>query len=185
MSDEETTRILNRKSPKLSLGSEDTVAYSTLQSPTLAGKSSPGGRDEDHTKVFRPSKSADADQALGAKAQDGFNGEPVVGWLVVVDGPGKGQSIKLGFGMNSIGRAKEARVSLDFGDEEISRQDHASVTYDPKGNKFYLQHGGGINLTYLENAPVLQPLELKGRETISIGNTKLIFIPFCGANFVW
>lgn len=185
MSDEETTRILNRKSPKLNPGTDDTVAYSTLQTPTAAGKASSGSRDEDFTKVFRPSKSSDTGSAAGVQAQDGFNGEPVVGWLVIVDGPGKGQSIKLGFGMNSIGRGKEARVSLDFGDEEISRQDHASVTYDPKGNKFYLQHGGGINLTYLEDAPVLQPAELKGRETISIGHTKLIFIPFCGAHFVW
>ena len=87
--------------------------------------------------------------------------------------------------MNSIGRAKEARISLDFGDEEISRQDHASVVYDPKGNKFYLQHGGGINLTYIGQTPVLQPVEIRGRETISIGNTKLIFVPFCGPDFIW
>ena len=104
---------------------------------------------------------------------------------MVIDGPGKGQAIKLGFGMNNIGRSSQARAALDFGDEEISRQDHASVTYDPKGNKFYLQHGGGINLTYVGDSPVLQPVELKGREHILIGNTKLMFVPFCGPEFVW
>ncbi len=185
MSDEDTTRILNRKTPKLGNEADDTVAYSSMQKSSVTDKKSSSSRDEDYTKVFRPSKPGEA--ALGAPVQvsAGFSGEPVVGWLVVVDGPGRGQSLPLGFGMNSIGRAKEARISLDFGDEEISRQDHASVVYDPKGNKFYLQHGGGINLTYIGQTPVLQPVEIRGRETISIGNTKLIFVPFCGPDFIW
>lgn len=45
--------------------------------------------------------------------------------------------------MNSIGRASDERVALDFDDELISRKGHAIVTYDPKGRKFYIQHGGG------------------------------------------
>ncbi len=186
MSDEDTTRILNRKAPKLGNEVDETVAYSSMQKSAVTDKtSSSSSRDEDYTKIFRPTKPSET--VLGAPAQTGtaFNGEPVVGWLVIVDGPGKGQALPLGFGMNNIGRAKEARISLDFGDEEISRQDHASVAYDPKGNKFYLQHGGGINLTYIGETPVLQPVEIKGRETISIGNTKLSFVPFCGPDFIW
>ena len=87
--------------------------------------------------------------------------------------------------MNGIGRNSDQRVSLDFGDEEISRESHALLTYDTKGRKFYLQHGGGVNLTYVGDSPVLQILELKGREIISIGKTNLCFIPFCGAEFEW
>ncbi|BDW11450.1 hypothetical protein PSHI8_15330 [Polynucleobacter sp. SHI8] len=186
MSDEETTRFINRKSPKLNAPVDDTVAYSTMQAPTGSPKASQTNRDDDYTKIVRPgSSSISGATVLTETAADTFSGEPVVGWLVIVDGPGKGQSMQLGSGMNGIGRAKEARVSLDFGDEEISRQNHASVVYDPKGNKFYLQHGGGINLTYLGDAPVLQPVEIIGRETISIGNTKLVFVPFCGPNFIW
>ena len=120
----------------------------------------------------------------GAPVKD-FAAEPVVGWLVVVEGPGKGQSVKLGYGMNSIGRGPEERVSLDFGDEEISRHGHAMLTYDSKGRKFYIQHGGGTNLTYLGEAPVLQPHEINGREIIGIGKTQLCFIPLCGPDFEW
>jgi hypothetical protein len=189
MSDEETTRFINRKSPKTNTPVDETVAYSTMQTPTASPKATQGGRDDDFTKIVRPGVATSTTGATGVAGAsvDTFSssGEPVVGWLVIVDGPGKGQSMQLGSGMNGIGRAKEARVSLDFGDEEISRLNHASVVYDPKGNKFYLQHGGGINLTYLEEAPVLQPIEIKGRETISIGNTKLVFMPFCGPNFSW
>jgi hypothetical protein len=134
------------------------------------------------TKIFRPS-SKGSNSVAGQS--DNFVTEPVVGWLVIIDGPGKGKFVKLGFGMNAIGRSPESRVSIDFGDDQISRENHALLTYDTKNRKFYIQHGGGANLTYLGESPVLQPFELKGNEVISIGNTKLYFVPFCGANFNW
>ena len=111
--------------------------------------------------------------------------DPLVGWLVVISGPGQGQYIRLGHGMNSIGRSEGQRCRIDFGDTEISRKTHASVTYDPRGRKFYLMHGGGQNLTYLCDAPVLQPVLLTGGELISLGKTTLKFIPLCGPDFDW
>jgi hypothetical protein len=104
---------------------------------------------------------------------------------VVIDGPGRGTSLTLGYGLNSIGRASDQRIVLDFGDEEISKTSHAALTYDPRGRRFYLQHGGGINLTYVGDDPVLQPRELLGREVIGLGRTRLIFVPFCDAGFDW
>jgi hypothetical protein len=146
----------------------------------LAG--SPDIDGDSDTKIFRPSSKG----SVPAEGQtDNFVIEPVVGWLVIIDGPGKGNFVKLGFGMNAIGRSSESRVSIDFGDDQISRENHASLTYDAKNKKFYIQHGGGANLTYLGDSPVLQPFELKGNEVISIGITKLYFVPFCGANFNW
>ena len=170
MADEDTTRVVTRKSTQ-DLG--DTVITSGLEHRTITSNKDP------ETKIFRPASSS-----INSTA-DKLNKEPVVGWLVVVDGPGKGQSLQLGYGMNTIGRASDERVSLDFGDEEISRNSHAMLTYDGKNRKFYLQHGGGVNLTYLGESPVLQPHELVGRELISIGNTRLIFVPFCGEVFDW
>lgn len=145
----------------------------------------PGLSDTDgdsDTKIFRPSSKSSTDAGSDV---DNFVVEPVVGWLVIIDGPGKGNFVKLGFGMNAIGRSHESRVSIDFGDHQISRENHALLTYDEKNRKFYIQHGGGANLTYLGELPVLQPFELKGQEVISIGNTKLYFVPFCGADFNW
>ena len=112
-------------------------------------------------------------------------GGPVVGWVVVVDGPGKGHARALGYGTNPLGRGADARVRLDFGDDRISRQAHAIVTYDPRGRKFYLQHGGGTNLTYLDGAYVPQPTVLEGMQHIRIGATTLRFVPFCGPDFDW
>ena len=114
-----------------------------------------------------------------------FKEDPVVGWLVVVEGPGKGRAMQLGYGMNAIGRGATDRVKLDFGDDQISRGEHAVVTYDPRGRKFYVQHGGGTNLTYLGDDPVLTPVELPALSHIAIGNTVLRFVPLCGDGFDW
>lgn len=119
-----------------------------------------------------------------APAQEGM-ANPVVGWLVVIDGPGKGNFLKLGFGQNSIGRASTERVCIDFGDSEISRANHATVTYDPRGNRFYIQQGSGTNLAYLNDSPILSPTVLEPSSEVSLGQTKLRFAAFCDDQFTW
>ena len=111
--------------------------------------------------------------------------DPVVGWLVIIDGPGQGRALNLGYGVNSLGRGATDRVNLNFGDSRISQSNHASVTYDPRGRRFYLQHGSGKNLTYLNEAPVLAPIELPASSHISLGDTTLRFVPLCGEAFDW
>lgn len=120
----------------------------------------------------------------GTEKEDALN-NPVVGWLVIIDGPGKGSSHQLGFGANPIGRAESERVSLDFGDSEISRHSHALLTYDPRGNTFYLQNGNSLNLTYLNDEPVLSPCILEAHSKIQLGKTTLCFIPLCTQKFNW
>lgn len=111
---------------------------------------------------------------------------PVVGWLVVVDGPGRGKSVTLGYGMNPIGRDASNRVSLPFGDMQVSRGRHATLTYDPRGRKFFIQHGESSNLTYVGESPVLTPLELKSGDLIRLGDTTVLkFIPLCSDDFNW
>jgi pSer/pThr/pTyr-binding forkhead associated (FHA) protein len=133
----------------------------------------------------RPSKKsreAAAEESVAGELPEG----PVVGWLVVVEGPGRGRSVTLGYGMNPIGRDASNRVSLPFGDQLVSRQKHAMITYDPRGRKFFIQHGESSNLTYLGEQPVLAPAELEGGELIRLGDdTVLKFVPFCGENFEW
>ena len=111
--------------------------------------------------------------------------DPVVGWLVVTGGPGKGSAIQIGNGHNSIGRGATARARIDFGDRQISRDTHAIVTYDPKHNRFYIQQGTGANLTYLEEDPVLAATPLKSGSTISLGATTLRFVALCNEDFSW
>ena len=136
--------------------------------------------DEGKTVLVRPSGGSRSEPSQGS--QDG----PVVGWLVVVEGPGKGESRNLGYGVNAIGRDASNRVRLDFGDAGISRVKQAMVTYDSRNRAFYVQHGESNNLSYLNNEPVLAPAKLSSRDRIRIGNdTELLFIPLCGSEFEW
>jgi hypothetical protein len=166
--DDEATRIVNREAlpsleiTKISSSSSDTASDKTVILGPTTRKSSPS-----QLEVSDKNQLAD----------------PVVGWLAIISGPGAGDFVRLGYGMNNIGRSDDQRCKINFGDEKISRQNHANVTYDPRGRKFYLQHGGGQNLTYLSNQPVLQPIQLTGGENITLGNTTLRFVPLCGDNF--
>ena len=110
---------------------------------------------------------------------------PVVGWLVIVDGLGRGRAREIVPGRNAVGRGADNDISLDFGDSQISRDKHAVISYDPRGRRFYLQHGEGANLTYLNDQPVLSPCELEAFSQITLGDTVLRFVPFCGDDFDW
>ncbi len=120
-------------------------------------------------------------ESSGADAMD----DPPAGWLVIIEGPGQGNCLTIGYGSNSIGRERGERICLDFGDERISRTQHAVVTYDPRGHKFFIQHGGGKNLTYLDDEPVLAPTQLEPQAHIQIADTLLRFVPLCGDDFDW
>jgi hypothetical protein len=111
--------------------------------------------------------------------------DPVAGWIVVVKGPGRGDFRPVYVGMNSIGRAPGQRVRLDFGDETISREEHAFITYDDETRTFYLQHGGKSNLVRLGGKPVLAPTVLNPNDTFRIGNTTFRFVACCGPDFDW
>lgn len=112
--------------------------------------------------------------------------DPVTGWLVVIKGLGRSRSLPLGYGIHPIGRAEDQRVPVRFGDKKISRRSHLEISYDSKGRAFYLAPGrGGSTLGYLNGQPVLQPSLLSGGDRITLGDTELMFVPFCSRDFDW
>jgi hypothetical protein len=111
--------------------------------------------------------------------------DPVVGWLVIINGPGKGQSLEIGIGANSIGRLPKEKLRMYFGDSQISRERHAVVTYDPKSHRFFLQNGEPANRTFVNGKVVDTPIELEGGETIAFGATEVRFVRFCSPGFSW
>jgi hypothetical protein len=108
-----------------------------------------------------------------------------VGWMLVVDGPGFGSTFALFNGVSQIGRGDDQAIKLDFGDNCISRGNHAAVAYDAELKKFYLGHGGKANLVRLNNRPVLSTEEIKDADTVKIGETTLRFLALCGQEFSW
>ena len=109
---------------------------------------------------------------------------PVVGWLVCVDGSNFGKSFELYFGRNFIGRDNSMDVCL-AGDNTISRNRHAILIYEPKQRMFFAQPGESHELFYLNDEVVLNSVQLKDRDRITIGKTTLVFVPFCDESFGW
>jgi hypothetical protein len=110
---------------------------------------------------------------------------PVTGWLVVTEGPGTGRSVELGYGMNIVGRGAANRIVLDFGDEQISQDDHFRIAYDGAHRRFHLVPGRGTNLVYVAGAPLLSPVDLPDRAELAVGATRLRFVALCGADWAW
>lgn len=138
------------------------------------------------TQIYRGAKqpvdSTQAPQPMAAE-DDAMN-DPPVGWLVVVSGPGRGHYVQLGNGRNSIGRDKNERCVIDFGDKLISRSGHAIISYDARGKQFHIQ-GGGTNLTYINEKPILEAQILTPHTEFQIGDTTLRFVPLCNDDFDW
>lgn len=192
--EDEPTRILGRN-PGQGQPDDETVLYEdTKDIPTMeiTGRNSDlrtsaSNASDEQTILFRPKPKVAAtgvpDHTLQPTPDHAKR--PVVGWLVVVGGPGAGNSHVLGHGVNQIGRDASQQVALNYGDQQISRQGHAAITYDPKGRKFYIQQGSGSALAYLNDQPVLQPCLLEAGSVINLGDTNLAFVPFCGPEFDW
>ncbi len=136
------------------------------------------------TRIVTPGVRRQGDEGAGVQEEDPM-ADPPVGWLVVVRGPGKGRVLTLGNGLNPIGRSAESRVRLDFGDDNISRANHARLVYEPRRRCWLLNHGDGTNLTYLNGELVMSAVELQSGAEIQLGETSLRFQAFCSQEFDW
>lgn len=110
--------------------------------------------------------------------------DPVVGWLVAVEGAYYGEAFQLKTGRNFIGRSPEMDVQLSL-DMSVSRRKHAIVVYEPRAKMYIAQPGESNELFYLNDEVVLNNVTLKAYDILSIGETKLLFVPLCGGEFSW
>lgn len=153
-----------------------------LSDPTLTN-SAGSGRAKTRMLGFH-AQDPDLD-AVGAEPTANKGPQFPAGFLVVVEGPGRGAFFAVTTRVSSIGRGADQDVLLDFGDESISREGHASVVYDGEQNRFYLGHGNKANVVRRNGVPVLTTEELTHNDTIRIGKTSLRFHAFCGDDFTW
>ncbi len=159
--DSERTRLVARTGPTPAKGTTRNVEEKTK----LMARPVPGGGPSSH--------------------EESATGRLVTGWLVVVSGPGRGRYAPIFDGMNSVGRDPDQVTRVDFGDDAISRSEHAFITYDYVERRFYVHPGGKPNLIRIDDKPVLQPTEIKAGTRISIGHTTFAFASFCGEAFDW
>lgn len=110
--------------------------------------------------------------------------EPVVGWLVCIEGPDKGKDFRIWAKNNTIGRSEKMDICIK-GDTTISRENHARLAYDDKHNNFHLIPAESTNNIYLNEEPIYIPTKLGEYDVIEFGDSKFVFVPFCNEKFTW
>lgn len=116
--------------------------------------------------------------------QKKMNMEPIVGWLVCIDGPDKGKDFRIWAKNNTIGRSEKMDICIK-GDTTISRENHARLAYDEKHNNFHLIPAESTNNIYLNEEPIYIPTKLGDYDLIEFGDSKFVFVPFCNEKFTW
>ena len=147
------------------------------------GKTVSMAESQNSMPVTAASRVSDEGKTIGImQSQKGI--DPVVGWVVCIEGPSKGQDYRIKSERNFVGRDKSMDISIS-GDMGISRENHAVISYNPKNNGFRLFPGEGHGIVYLNDEEVYNSIELKRGDIIEMGETKLMFIPICGEDFKW
>lgn len=110
--------------------------------------------------------------------------EPVVGWIICVEGEYMGESFSLKSGRNNIGRSLAMDIALAK-EKSVSRERHASITFEPNQKKFFIQSGESSGLTYVNDELIMMFTELKDYDVITLGQSKFVFLRLCGKKFSW
>ncbi|MEL6377082.1 MAG: FHA domain-containing protein [Pseudomonadota bacterium] len=180
---------------------QDTVAGNTnedqssiaVPSPAEGRASNRSGRVKTRILGFNANAAEQQDPIEKASQSAAENTSPSTqnsvqfpaGWLVIIDGPGRGASFTVCDGFSQIGRGEDQAIRINFGDNSISRQNHAAIAYDGEQRSFFLGHGGKTNLVRINGQPVMSTEQLNSDDTIRIGETTLRFVAFCGEDFTW
>ncbi|MDR3209515.1 MAG: FHA domain-containing protein [Oscillospiraceae bacterium] len=147
------------------------------------GKTEPVGFGDSigHTT---PAGSAADDGATQVIIKTAIGLDPVVGWLVCLEGKDKGRDYRIHADNNFIGRAENMDIVIR-NDDTISRVNHAVISYDTRTRAYYFAQGSGRGIVRVNDMPALATVVLTPYDRIEIGSTKLMFVPLCGEEFNW
>ena len=146
-----------------------------MRKPGAAG--SPAGGGAARTQLVR------GKQKVGRQQ---FHQDPVVGWLVIVGGPGLGAHRPIYEGNNTVGRSANQRIPLDYGDDAISSEEQAFVRYDSDERSFlFVPNMAKTNVVSVNDKRPTTAVTLQAMDVIMMGRTQLVFVPFCGPEFDW
>jgi hypothetical protein len=115
-----------------------------------------------------------------------FRQDPVVGWLVIVGGPGIGSYRPIFEGNNTVGRSSTNRIAIDFGDDTISSEEQAYIRYDSANRAFlFVPNMAKTNIVSVNDDQPTSAIRLQTKDVIRMGRTQLVFVAFCGPDFDW
>lgn len=121
---------------------------------------------------------------VAASSEESTTFDPVVGWLVCIEGATKGTDYRIHSQNNYIGRSARMDISIPE-DSHISAENSAIIAYDNEDRTFYFGPGSGRNIVRVNGKPALSVEKIEAYDVLTIGTTKLLFVPLCGDRFDW
>lgn len=174
--------------PEMDQATADLVARATAAEPAEPAAPGPSRARRNRTRLIgfdHSAASADDGATDAAPAKPAAKTLFPAGWVLVVEGPGRGHCFAISNGMAQIGRGEDQAIQLDFGDTAISRSHHAAIAYDETANTFHLGHGGKTNIVRLNGKPVIASEQIRDNDKITIGETTLQLKTLCDDSFNW
>ncbi len=101
----------------------------------------------------------------------------VIGRLTVIEGPGAGTAVNVYAGTNQIGRGDDMRVQINFGDDTISRQQHAVITFDAQNPEVRIYDGGKPGGLWVNGQRITGDTPIRTGDLIKLGETTLRLDP--------
>lgn len=121
---------------------------------------------------------------VAASSEESTTFDPVVGWLVCIEGATKGTDYRIHSQNNYIGRSAKMDISIPE-DSHISAENSAIIAYDNEDRTFYFGPGSGRNIVRVNGKPALSVEKIEAYDVLTVGTTKLLFVPLCGDRFDW
>ena len=178
-----TTQLKRGAAPALKPAVPIAVDAAKIQAAKIPPPNTPA------TNTLAPDTQAPKTQAVRGKPKvlrNNFLADPVVGWLVVVGGPGLGSFRPIFEGNNAVGRSKDQRIPIDFGDTTISSEEQAYIRYDSADRAFlFVPNLSKTNIVAINDKKPTGAVKLELMDVITMGRTQLAFVPFCGEEFDW
>jgi len=106
----------------------------------------------------------------------------LTGWLVCRKGPGKGTDYHIFSGRNRIGGGRTMEVSM-WEDRQIVEDNHVSLIYDPKNDNYWLIPGTAT--AFVNGELLIDARMLADYDIIGLGESELVFIPYCKSRMKW
>lgn len=161
---------------------------SNVSATVAAGMTAAAGRQERSNmtmSVFDAVNSGGGNEGRTvALIQKDMGIDPVVGWLICIKGGEKGRDYRIHSDNNYVGRSEKMDICIR-GDETISRENQAVVTYDSVDHSYYFSPGDGRSIVRVNDKAVFQTTVLQAYDKVTVGKTDLLFLPLCGERFEW
>lgn len=106
----------------------------------------------------------------------------VVGWLVGLNGPSRGEAYPVRMGRNVIGRDRRSDIVIN--DDQASSH-HADLVFRPEERRFILMDHNSTNGTYVNELEIEPRRDLVEKDIVRIGGHRFLFSPLCHDGFHW